>query len=97
MRKAYDYLDRSQCIEIMRGYGMVQNTARLIDHHWDSLIFPPKAKRSPGKAFITGRGVKQGDPTSPMIFDIVVDAVVRAVLEVVWGQQEARHNASTLC
>ena len=33
-----------------------------------------------GMAFGTGRGFTQGDPTSPMIFNIVVDAVVRAVL-----------------
>ena len=39
-----------------------------------------------------GRGVTQGDPTSPMIFNIVVDAVVRATLEVVCGPQDAWHG-----
>ena len=39
-----------------------------------------------------GRGVTQGYPASPMIFNIVVDAVSRAVLEVVCGPQEARHG-----
>ena len=71
---------------------MFQNTARLITHHWDSLIFVPKAKRFLGAAFVMGRGVTQGDPASPMIFNIVVDAVVRAVLEVVCRPQEARHG-----
>ena len=33
----------------------------------------------------------QGDPAPPMIFNIVVDAVVRAVLEEVCSLQEA-HN-----
>ena len=34
-----------------------------------------------GAAFGTERGVTQSDPASPMIFNIVVDAVVWAVLE----------------
>ena len=33
-----------------------------------------------------------GDPSSQMIFNIVVDAVVRAVLYVVFGPQEAQHG-----
>ena len=42
--------------------------------------------------FGTGRGVTQGDPASPMIFNTVVDAVVRAVLGVVCGPHEARNG-----
>ena len=36
-----------------------------------------------------GRVIKQVDPASPMIFNIVVDAVVWVVLDVVGGYQEA--------
>ena len=55
---------------------MEQNTARLVAHHWKNLIFVPKVKRFPGTTFGTGRGFMQGDPASPMIFNILVDAVV---------------------
>ena len=75
--KAYDSLDRGWCMDILWGYGMVQNTARLIAHYWYNLIFVPKAKRLIGTPFGTGRGVTQGDPASSMIFNIVVEAVVR--------------------
>ena len=34
----------------------------------------------------------QGDPASPMMFNIVVDVVVKAMLEVVCGPQEMRHG-----
>ena len=34
----------------------------------------------------------KGDPTSLMIFNIVVDAVVRLVLDMVCGPQEAQHG-----
>ena len=43
----------------------------------------PKTGEWQGIAFGTGRGVSQGDPTSPIFFNIVVDAVIQAVLDVV--------------
>ena len=67
----------SRCMKIMWGYGTVQNMAHLISHHWDNQKFVPKGRRFLWKAFVTGRWVTQGDPLSPMIFNIVVDAVVR--------------------
>ena len=42
--------------------------------------------------FGTGRVFTQGDPASPRIFNIAVDAVVREVLEVFCGPQEVRHG-----
>ena len=40
-----------------------------------------------GKGFKGGRGVTQGDPLSPTIFNVVVDAVVRHWLKI--ATQEA--------
>ena len=39
-----------------------------------------------------GQGAAQGDPASPIIFNIVVDVVVRAVLEELCILQEAHHG-----
>ena len=52
----------------------------------------PKTVKLLGKELRTGRVLMQGDPTSPMIFNIVVDAVVRVVLDVVYGPQEDQHS-----
>ena len=49
----------------------------------------PKAGWLLGKAFGMGIGVTQGDPLFPMIFNKMVDAVARAVLEEVFGSQES--------
>ena len=46
MWKANDYLDRGWCIEILRGYEIGQNTARLISNHWYSLPFFPRRSYS---------------------------------------------------
>ena len=73
--KAYDSLDRGRCMEIMQEYGMGQRMARLIAHHWDNLMFVPKSNIFLGIPFGMGRGVMQGEPTSPILFNIVVEAV----------------------
>ena len=39
-----------------------------------------------------GRGLMQGDPDSPMILNIVLGAVVQAVLYVVCGPQGAENG-----
>ena len=65
---------------------------RLISDRWDNQQFVPKARGFIGKEFVKGIGIIQGNPASTMIFNIVVDAVVRAVLEVVCGPQEAQHG-----
>ena len=71
--KSYDSLHKVWCMEIMREYGMGQNTARLIYHYWDRLLCVLKVSRFLGMAYRKIIGVMQGDPASPIIFNIVVD------------------------
>ena len=37
MHKAYDALDRSRCLEIMEGYGVVPKSRRLLTNYWRRL------------------------------------------------------------
>ena len=92
VRKSYNSLDRAWRMEILWGYGMGHNIARIIAHQWENLQFVPKSRRFLGKVFGTGRVVPQGYPAYPMIFNIVLYAVVRAVLPLVCGSQEAHHG-----
>ena len=64
---------------------MVPNLARLLENFWKRQRIFPKAGKCLGIVFGTGRGVTQGDPASPIIFNMVVDTVVRTVLDVVCG------------
>ena len=92
VQKAYDSLDRDQCMEILRRSWMGKRMARLIAHHWENLMVVPKVKRFLGTPSSTVRVFTQRDPVSPMIFNIMVDAVVRLTLEVFCVPQEARHG-----
>ena len=77
LRKAYDALDRSRCLEILEGYGVSPKARRLLTSYWHRLTMVARAGVSYGTAFEGERGVTQGDPLSPTIFNVVVDAVVR--------------------
>ena len=72
-------------LEILRGYGLGPNLDRLLGHYWEKQMIVPRARKLLGSLFGTGLGVTQGDTASPMIFNIVVDSVVQAVLEEVCG------------
>ena len=80
IQTAYNSLDRWICMKILRGYGLGPNIQKIIQIYWDRKNVVPKAGRFLGDPFNMERGVTQGGPISPKIFNIVVNAVVRAVL-----------------
>ena len=79
-------------MEILRRYGIGTNLQRLLYSFWDKQAVVTKAGKFFGRLFRTDRGVKQGDLASLTIFNIVVDAVARAVMLEVYGPQEAYHG-----
>ena len=79
-------------MEILLGYGLGPKLQRLLQIFWDGQRVVPNSGKYYGCPFRTGRGVTQGDPVSPTIFNIVVDAVVRDYLQEVCGPQEYQHG-----
>ena len=77
LTKAYDALDRSRSLEIFEGYGVGQQVRRLLWAYWSKSMMVERAGGYYGTGFKGERGVTQGDPLSPTIFNVVVDAVVR--------------------
>ena len=54
---------------------------RLLHRYWDEQVVVLKAGKIFGQMFGTYRGVTQGNPVSPKIFNVVVDVAVRVVLK----------------
>ena len=77
LNNAYDTLDRSRCLEILECYGVGPNARRLLTNYWRRPAMVVRAGGYYGTAFGGERGVTQGNPLSPTIFNVVVDAVVR--------------------
>ena len=90
LRKAYDALDRSRFLEILEGYSVGPKARRLLTSYWHRLTMVARAGGYYGTAFGGERGVMQGDPLSPTIFNVVVDAVVRHWVHIIMEEAEAR-------
>ena len=50
----------------------------------------PRPARNPWRTFKGARGVTQGDPLSPTIFNVVVDAVVRHWIDGIVDEAEEK-------
>ena len=66
---------------ILEGYGVGPGARQLLHNYWRRLTMAARAGGYYGAAFKGTRGVTQGNPLSPTIFNVVVDAVVRHWLE----------------
>ena len=64
-------------LDLLAAYGVVPRTVRLIRTYWDRLTMVAKAGGYLGCPFKGYQVVTQGDPLTPTIFNVVVDAVVR--------------------
>ena len=83
-------MDKSRCLEILEGYGVGPITRRLLKTYWRRLTMVARAGGYYGEAFKGARGVTQGDPLSPTIFNVVVDAVVRHWIDGIVNETEEK-------
>ena len=105
LTKAYDALDRSRCLDILEGYGVGPSARCLLRTYWRRLTMVARAGGYYGEAFKGERGVTQGDPLSPTIFNVVVDAVVRHWIDGIVDEteekgetgREGRHQSAVFC
>ena len=93
LKKAYDTLDRTQAERILRGYGVGPKIMNFIKRIWKGDTMYPKRAGYYGKPFRAQRGVRQGDIISPMVFNIMVDAVVRHCYANKLGDDESKFYA----
>ena len=70
-------MDRGQCLAILKAAGVGPCALRLINSFWDNEVLVCRAAGYYGRPFKSERGVAQGGPLSPTIFNLVMDAIVR--------------------
>ena len=78
LSKAYDTIDRERMVAILQNYGVGPRLLRVLQKFWGNHEVVTKQATYYGKPFKATRGVTQGDIISPMLFNIAVDAVIRA-------------------
>jgi Reverse transcriptase (RNA-dependent DNA polymerase) len=91
-KKANDTLDIDRTITILRGYGVHINITSFLKKISDMDTMVPKQGGFLGIQFNARHGVRQGDTISPIIFNIVADAVSREGEEQFIQNQSERKN-----
>ena len=76
MRKAYYALYRDRCLDILVRYGVGPRTLHIMRTYWVRLQMATKVGGNYGPVFQSHHRVNQGETLSPMIFNVVVDAVI---------------------
>ena len=99
LTKAYDALDRSRVLEILERYEVGPQARRILRTYWGKSTMLARAGGYYGTGFKGARGVTQGDPLLPTIFNVVMDAVVchwvtLVVEEAEKRGKEGRHQAA---
>jgi hypothetical protein len=89
LHKAYDAMDRERCLDILKDAGCGPNILRIIKNFWDGAMMVCRAAGVYGRVFKAFRGVTQGGPLSPTIFNLMVDAVVREWLRQLLSAESA--------
>ena len=90
LTKAYDALDRSRSMEILKGYGVGERLRRMLREYWNKSTMVARAGGYYETGFKGERGVTQGDPLSPTISNVVVDAVVHHWVTIAVMEAETR-------
>ena len=82
-------MDREKILEILADYGVGPNALRIIQCFWNHAKLVCRIGGCYGDQFTAHCGVTQGGPLSSLIFNVVVDAVVRE-----WLRQMLDGNAA---
>ena len=74
--KSYNVLDRYRWFIKLAGYGMGTRTLSILRTYWVLLYMASKTGVHYGPVLKSHYGVNQGDPLSPTIFNVIVDAFI---------------------
>ena len=94
LRNSYKALDRDRCMYILVGYRVGPRTLRILRTYWFRIHIAEKAGGHYKPVFQSQRGVTQGEPLSPTIFNVVVDAIIWHWVKVVGGTQEGTRQGT---
>ena len=78
LRKAYDSIARNRVLKLLEKYGVGPNIRRYISDIWDKQFFVLRQAQFYSDPIEVNRGCTQGDVDSPIIFNVIIDAVLRS-------------------
>ena len=88
LKKAYDSVNRHRVLHLLAKYNIGPNLRRYIETVWKDQQYILRQKGFYSEPVNANRGLTQGDTDSPILFNIIVDAVLRT-----WKEGE-KYNGS---
>ena len=83
LQKAYDTLDWDRCLEILAAYGVLPRVLRIIRTYWGQISMVTRAGGYYGPPFKGYHGINQVYPLYPMLFNVIMDAIIHHLVTVV--------------
>jgi hypothetical protein len=83
--KAFDKVDLDFLAELLDKRGFGKNFQRMIKQITSRGSVGVKLNGLESNFFLTGKGLRQGDPSSPILFDMVVDVLTRMLMKAASG------------
>jgi hypothetical protein len=79
--KAFDKVDIDFLLDVLLKRGFCPKVLAWIKAITTKGSVGVKLNNAVGKKFVTGKGVRQGDPLSPLLFNLVVDVLTRMLIK----------------
>ena len=79
MSKAFDTIDRSRLLNILKARGISEDNVTLIKILLSNTSFQVKQGKNIAREFKTNRGVPQGDGLSPILFTLYLDEALKEI------------------
>ena len=76
LRKVYDSVNRAAVLALMQGYGIGPWIRQYVARVWENQDFVLQQTRFYSELLAVERGVTQGNVDLPVIFNLIVDAVL---------------------
>ena len=92
LRKAYGTVDRERLLVTLKMYGASHRMCGLLETFWDSQQVVPRYNGFHGLALLSTRNTTQHGLVYPMIFNVVVDNVIRTWLDMTIEDQRVDHD-----